>query len=142
MMDIYICDIDGTLADKGDRNPYDESKVFNDTPLPTCEVIKDIISVSISNPPVIFLSGRTEKCRKDTTSWLINHLWLEQDPVLYMRKEGDNRPDEVIKAELYKEHIEGKYKVIGVFDDRLKVCRMWWSMGLFVFCCNQGLIEF
>jgi hypothetical protein len=46
-----------------------------------------------------------------------------------MRPEGDTRPDEVVKRELYKEHIKGKYNVIAVFDDRAKVCRMWNELG-------------
>mgnify|MGYP003433581663 FL=1 len=59
-----------------------------------------------------------------------------------MRQFKDMRSDDIVKEEMYNTHIKDKYEVIGVFDDRLKVCRMWYKLGLFVFNCNQGLIEF
>lgn len=58
------------------------------------------------------------------------------------RKKGDFRSDEIIKKEIYDNHIKDNYNVLGVFDDRLKVIRMWEKEGLFVFNCNQGNIEF
>lgn len=139
MESIYLCDIDGTLADhQGLRSPYDETKVLNDKPLPTVEVIKALIN---NNNRVVFLSGRTEKCKKDTVKWLHQYVGIEF-PEIYMRKEGDSRPDDVVKKQLHWDYIEWRYKVLGIFDDRLKVCRMWYEMGLFVFNCNQGLKEF
>lgn len=39
-------------------------------------------------------------------------------------------------------YIPKKVVIHGVFDDRLRVCKMWYEMGLFVFNCNQGLKEF
>lgn len=135
---IYLCDIDGTLAEfRHHRGPFDEHKVSDDTPLPTVEVIKSIIR---TGGRIIFFSGRTEKCRKDTVNWLIRHL--PDFPELYMRQEGDFRGDDLVKKEMYDTHIRDKYNVVAVFDDRLKVCRMWYELGLFVLNCNQGLKEF
>lgn len=138
-MNVYLCDIDGTLAcHTPHRSPYDESKVLQDTPLPTIEVINSLLSTRNS---IIFLSGRTEACREDTETWLARHL-VCQYKGLHMRQIGDHRGDQVIKQELYNTHIKDRYNVLGVFDDRLKVCRMWYDLGLFVFNCNQGLKEF
>ena len=138
MTNIYLCDIDGTLASHdGIRSPYDESKVLLDKPLPTCEVIK---ALEKSGKHIIFFSGRTEACRIDTMKWLKTHLGFT--PVLYMREVGDRRNDAIIKEELYNNHIKGRYNVLGVWDDRLRVVDMWHRLGLFIFCCNQGLKEF
>jgi len=138
MQDIYLCDIDGTLANHdGIRSPYDESKVLFDKPLPTCEVIK---ALEKSGKHIIFFSGRTEACRLDTITWLKRNIGFV--PVLYMREVGDRRNDAVIKEELYNNHIKGRYNVLAVLDDRLRVCHMWYKLGLFVLCCNQGLKEF
>lgn len=138
---IYICDIDGTLANhQGIRSPYDESKVSLDVPLPTCQVIESLLEKDERN--VIFFSGRTEACRKDTEEWLKQNLYLTHKPQLYMRAVGDQRSDDILKEEMYNKYIKDKYSVLGVFDDRLKVCRMWYRLGLFVFNCNQGLKEF
>ena len=47
-----------------------------------------------------------------------------------MRKEGDNRPDEVVKEEIFNENIRGNYSVRFVLDDRSKVVDMWRQLGL------------
>lgn len=139
MENIYLCDIDGTLSNyKPHRGPYDEHLVHLDKPLPTCKVIRSIFA---SSNKVIFFSGRTDNCYKATHHWLLMNIGAFELE-LYMRKSGDNRPDDIVKEELYNTYIRDKYNVIGVFDDRLKVVRMWWKLGLFVFNCNQGNIEF
>ncbi len=136
---VYLCDIDGTIADhKGIRGPYEEHKVLFDRPLPTTNIINSLL---FTDNRIIFFSGRTEKCRQDTCEWI--GRWLDCEyPELYMRQIGDSRGDDLVKEEMYNTYIKDKYEVMGVFDDRLKVCRMWYKLGLFVFNCNQGLIEF
>lgn len=139
MKNIYICDIDGTLSDfRTHRGPFDEHKVFDDIPLPTVEVIKSLIS---NGHKIIYISGRSDKCKLDTIKWLTKFI-SNDPPELYMRVYGDLRSDEIIKEEIYNTYIKDTYNVLGLFDDRLKVCRMWYKLGLFVFNCNQGLIEF
>ena len=52
-----------------------------------------------------------------------------------MRGFGDNRNDRLIKEELFFNHINDKYSVLGVFDDRPRVVRMWYDIGIpTVFC--------
>lgn len=136
---VYICDIDGTIAShEGIRGPYEEHKVLLDVPLPTIKVINSLYNCE---EKIIFFSGRTEACKKDTIKWLDDHLTIDY-PELYMRKVGDSRSDDIVKEEMYNVYIKDKYEVLGVFDDRLRVCRMWYKLGLFVFNCNQGLKEF
>ena len=38
-----------------------------------------------------------------------------------MRKDGDNRPDQIVKRELYERHVQGLYEIEGVLDDRDRV---------------------
>lgn len=138
MQNIYLCDIDGTLAcHTPHRGPYDEHLVHLDTALPTVKVIRSLLHEEYK---VIFFSGRTDKCKEATSDWLEYHL--NEVPELYMRKQRDFRSDDIVKEELYNEHIKGKYNVLGVFDDRPKVVRMWRKLGLFVFNCQQEDREF
>lgn len=135
---IYLCDIDGTVSDfRHHRGPFEEHKVINDIPLPTVNIIKSLIQ---TDNRIIYFSGRSTACYNDTCIWI--QEYIGHQPELYMREKGDNRGDEIVKLELYNKHIKDKYEVIGVFDDRLKVIRMWERLGLWVWNCNQGLIEF
>lgn len=137
LTEAIIVDIDGTLAHtNNNRSPYDESKVLQDTP--DHEVILSVYSEKMFlNRKVIIMSGRHETCKEDT------ELWLRQNDIpydyIFMRKEDDNRPDDIVKYELYMQNVYGKYKVKKVFDDRNKVCFMWRNLlGLKVFQVSEG----
>lgn len=129
----YIFDIDGTLADcTGVRNPYDGSKVHLDKPIqPTIDVLRGLIHGDYFYDPVlIVLSGRDEKHRPATLEWLRIH---SADPaLLLMRPEGDKRRDSEVKFELFQS-VADRFNVLGVFDDRLQVCRMWHRIGVPLF---------
>lgn len=137
--DVFIFDIDGTLANhKGVRGPFEEHKVHLDTVIkPTRAVLRSLAK----DYTIVFLSGRTDGCREATINWIENKIGL-REPILYMRKTGDQRKDSIIKKEIYDEHIYPKYNVLGVFDDRMQVCRMLYENNIFCFNVNQGLIEF
>jgi hypothetical protein len=55
-----------------------------------------------------------------------------------MRRAGDRRKDWVVKSELYREHIEPRYDVLLVLDDRDQVVRAWRGLGLTVFQVAEG----
>jgi len=55
-----------------------------------------------------------------------------------MRSQGDTRPDEIVKREIYEEHIKPLYNVDFVLDDRNKVVKMWRSLGLKVLQVAEG----
>lgn len=55
---------------------------------------------------------------------------------LYMRKDGDQRKDNVIKQEILK-HIKEKYEISFAFDDRKSVVDMWRENGVFCFQCQD-----
>ena len=135
-MDAIIVDIDGTIAHKGSRNPYDMSSVLNDTPDST--VITDITDICLNTgTKIIIVSGRSDICRDDTEQWLNNHHVPYDE--LYMRKDGDNRPDEIVKFEIFKKYIHETYNVLKVYDDRDKVVHMWRNLcGLKVYQVAEG----
>lgn len=120
--DAIVCDIDGTLARHHNRSPFDESKVFDDKPIP--DVIGVLTSLAQDYYP-IFVSGRTDGCRKDTEDWLLVHTGIDvknaDEGVLHMRKSGDQRPDYVIKNEIYDENIIPFFNVVMALDDRDQV---------------------
>lgn len=127
-----IVDIDGTLADSNGRNIYDLSKVEFDLPImPVVNFVK-----SVKDTILIFLSGRDSSSREATLAWLSKHNILPN--FLFMRKEGDRRPDYLVKYELFNQEIRNNYNVQFVIDDRKSVKRMWNQLGLFVFDVNQN----
>jgi len=127
--DCIICDIDNTLAIMKDRSPFEWKKVGNDL---VNEHVKNIVNNRQKKGEkscyLILFSGRDECCRKETEDWLYdNHIAYDY---LYMRPEGSNEDDRIIKRQMYDEYVKDKYNVLFVLDDRLKVCRMWHEMGL------------
>jgi predicted kinase len=121
---IIVCDLDGTLAEIGDRDPYDASKCELDT---LNGAVYDVLYSLESRYPVVLISGRQEKDRLPTERWLVKH----QVPytALYMRETGDTRPDDVVKKELYEQHIKDKYFIHFVLDDRTRVVNLWRNLG-------------
>lgn len=125
--DCIICDIDGTLAIMGDRSPYNDLEAYKDKPNEAvCSLVRQLIA---DGETVIFMSGRKEQSKQVTLDWLKTH----DIPVkngLFMRADGDNRKDSIIKLELYERHVAGKYNVRFVLDDRDQVVEMWRGHGL------------
>jgi hypothetical protein len=131
-----IVDIDGTLALRtGDRSPFDWSRVGEDTPNPPVIEMVQLIHAA-SKHRIILMSGRDEVCRQQT------EMWLDAQAVpfdeLHMRPAKDNRKDSLIKEELYRKHVEDRYTVSWVIDDRQQVVVMWRSLGLTVLQCAEG----
>jgi predicted kinase len=131
-----IFDIDGTLADMGDRrSPYDPTKYHLDT-LNT-DVHDSLVAHHSWGRDIIIVSGRDEAYRSETLAWL-NDNDVKWD-FLYMRptEEGKKREDSIIKYELFQKHIApSRYKIVGVYDDRQRVLRMWRKLGLTTFHVN------
>jgi hypothetical protein len=57
---------------------------------------------------------------------------------LFMRPAGDTRKDSIVKREIFDAEIAHRWRVIGVFDDRRQVVRMWRALGLTVFQVAEG----
>ena len=132
-----LVDIDGTIALKGDRSPYDESRVHEDRYNEV--VIQAAVAMAQANDATLILvSGRTEACREATVMWLAGHILMKDVKALFMRPAGDGRKDSDIKYEIFNEKIRSNFNVLCVFDDRNQVVKMWRAIGLPVFQVADG----
>lgn len=153
MKNIIICDLDGTLCDIEHRRvhvtekPKDWKAFFdgmeNDT---VNEAVMSVLDMWIGNSDedadimneVIFCTGRPEKYRAATEAWLDEHYGI---PItgrqLHMRKDGDYRPDDIVKEEILNTNID-KDRVFFVLDDRQQVVDMWRRNGLQCFQVAEG----
>lgn len=128
-----LVDLDGTLADNSHRGPYEYELLPADRPIyPIIELVQHLHR--IPGYPVIFMTGREDRddVRPDTVAWLGFHVGISPVVELLMRPGGDFRPDEIVKRELYEQHVQARFDVQYVFDDRQKVVNMWRSLGLTV----------
>lgn len=139
--EVILCDLDGTLALRGDRSPYPgpDGEMRCGEDLPNAPVIRALRDLRVSTPEVVFLSGRTEAARRPTEWWLRTHVLDDGEvPTLHLRAVGDTRPDAVVKAELHDRHVAGRARVRLVLDDRDRVVAMWRGRGLTVLQVADG----
>lgn len=121
-----IVDIDGTLAhNDGHRSFYDYSQVMGDKPV--WHVIDAANGLNTVHHTIV-VSGRKAECREDTEAWLLVH-GIQYDE-FYMRADGDDRADTIVKMEILRDKIAPKYEVIAAIDDRPSVCEMWRKVGI------------
>lgn len=139
MRDIIICDIDGTIADLTHRRKYLEqtpkdynsffATVGEDKPIWPIIRLLNVLGYGLS---CYFVSGRSEVCREATEEWLEEYVQIPYE-ALYMRPEGNHRPDWLIKQRILDKHfIETGLieRVAYVLDDRDSVVQMWRKNGL------------
>jgi|SRR6185312_2644228 len=132
----YLFDIDGTLADCSHRlrhirsEPKDWRSFFaacgDDAPIP--HMIELAITLFDADQQIVYVSGRSDECRKETLEWLARHQ-LPEAP-LYMRKAGDHQDDDRLKAELLHHIVADGWEPIMAFDDRSRVVKMWRAKGI------------
>lgn len=127
---LVLCDIDGTLALRGDRAPHDHDTSMEDAVNWPIVKLCDAL-VASKQFKILLISGRDEKYRAVTEYWLNAHMILPYRLGLIMRYADDNRPDDVVKRELYEGFILTVYGPAAyVIDDRNKVVKMWREIGL------------
>ena len=143
MTDAIICDLDGTLSINDHGRSYFKADDCDKDSLnePVALVLEMAKEFCIQ---IIYLSGREDKYRNPTEKFLKKHD-LDFDDVseewsypLFMRKTGDKRADDIIKWEIYQEHIEPNYDIQFILDDRQQVVDMWRSKGLTCFQVADG----
>lgn len=132
-----IVDLDGTMAQMTARGPFDEHLVHTDRV--RLFVRTTVWALYDAGFKVIFMSGRSERCRDLSQQWIEQQCGF-QEYMLFMRGTDDRRRDSDVKRDLYYQHVQGRYSVMSVFDDRAAVIRECWKpLGLPVFRC--GLID-
>lgn len=145
-----ICDLDGTLAIIGDRNPYDATDC-DKKDHPNWPVINAVKAMSKQGYHVIFLSGRDQKYEKETHAFIDKYCRVKYTPDengmfnqgvidydLYMRPRNDMRKDAIVKQELFDAYVKNKFNIEFVLDDRNSVVDLWRSIGLTCFQVNYG----
>ncbi|MGN9813599.1 phosphatase domain-containing protein [Micromonospora sp. BQ11] len=133
--EIVLVDIDGTVALNVSRSPYDMTRVGEDEPNPA--VIAAVRAMHAAGYGVVFCSGRDASARAATEAWLDRHVKVPY-LALHLRAVGDSRKDSIVKREIYEREVADRYRVVGVFDDRMQVVRMWRELGLTVFQVADG----
>lgn len=138
-----ICDIDNTILDmthryhmlKGKDTNWDEflSEEAMSKDVPIWDTFR-VISCLATRFPVIFLTGRNEGVREYTEfqlSLLHRAYPLLNGYTLIMRPDEDReRPDIVVKKELYMEYVEPYYNILVALDDKPSVVDLWRSLGI------------
>lgn len=132
-----VVDLDGTLANLNGRLPYGDAQKDCENDLLRQEVLDQVKQFTLMKRLIV--SGRFDTYKEQTERWLKKHN-IHYDG-LFMREANDTRGDQIIKREIYEQHIEPFYKVVRVFDDRPKVIRMWRELGLDVVDVGNG-VEF
>jgi phosphoglycolate phosphatase-like HAD superfamily hydrolase len=140
-----IFDIDGTIADVEHRRHFVEQKpadwksfraeTVNDTPMQwVVDVAKRFIA---QGDHVAFFSARNESEREITEKQISE--WVgDGHKGLFLRPDGDYRPDEEFKSDLADTFEEMGGTIDLVFDDRNKVVDMWRKRGTTVVQVAEG----
>lgn len=130
-----ICDLDGTLALLGKRNPFDASTCAQDElNLPVAHYLRSLKELGME---IFYFSGREDKYRGQTIDFLGKHE-LHFHKELVMRETGDFTKDAIIKEAMFEQHIRDKFNVHVVLDDRDQVVEKWRELGLNVFQVADG----
>ncbi|MEU1037978.1 hypothetical protein ACFYP4_11245 [Streptomyces sp. NPDC005551] len=123
---LAVFDLDGTLADTAhrqrflERRPRDWDAFFAAAPHdpPLAEGVALVLE-SAGECEVVYLTGRPERCRRDTVAWLAAQGLPEG--TLRMRGDSDRRPARRTKLEILRRLARDREIRILVDDDEL-VC--------------------
>lgn len=131
---IAVLDIDGVLADVRhrlhhlERHPRSWSGFFAAAPgdplLPEGAAVAHRLA---QEHEVVYLTGRPERCRRDTERWLARHGLPEG--VLLMRAESDRRPARQAKL-VHLRRLAGRGTIAVLVDDDPDVIEAATAAGL------------
>lgn len=158
---IYLIDIDGTIADCSHRLHFIDGSDFIPTPYavftpdwnsffkacvddapinPVIEVVKALRERG--GNLIVFITGRSLLVQAETCHWLSSHGLPVSLQNLYMRTQGDHRPDRLVKSELFDRFLRDRdisdTSGIIVLDDRDQVVQMWRKRGIRCFQVADG----
>ncbi|MFF4144073.1 hypothetical protein ACFY0A_22250 [Streptomyces sp. NPDC001698] len=123
---LAVFDLDNTLADTAhrqrflQRRPRDWDAFFAAAPGdPPIGQGVELVRRSAVECEIVYLTGRPERCRRDTLDWLAAHGLPEGR--LHMRRDGDRRLARRTKLEILRRLARGREIRVLVDDDEL-VC--------------------
>jgi hypothetical protein len=118
---LAVVDIDGVLADVRHRlhhvqaRPKDWDAFFAAAPEdPLLEKGHETATRLAEVHDVVYLSGRPERCRTDTQTWLTRHD-LPTGPLI-LRPHGDRRPARILKVEIL-DRLSAERPIAVLVDD-------------------------
>ena len=120
-----LVDLDGTLALRVGRTPFEIDRLNEDEP--NIPVIEVVLALRAAFFEIVVVTGREASCRQASEDWLLSTLGFK--PELYMRETGDFRPDFVVKEEMLQQRILPHHEIVLVFDDRQQCVDLWRRMG-------------
>ncbi|MFF9605464.1 hypothetical protein ACF1GY_24725 [Streptomyces sp. NPDC014684] len=123
---VAVFDLDNTLADTAHRQHFLESRprdwdaFFAAAPAdpPLAEGVELALETA-RECEIVYLTGRPERCRRDTLDWLAAHGLPEGR--VHMRGDADRRPARFTKLETLRRLAQGRRVRVLVDDDEL-VC--------------------
>jgi hypothetical protein len=141
---LVVFDIDGTVAEIGHRLHWIQTHpknwgafyagISSDREItPVATLARNLYS---SGHKLVFCTGRDEKHRQATLTWLAVH-GLEHHG-LYMRPDNDRRPDNEVKLGLINKIMSEHGLPDLVFEDRARNVAMFRSLGLICLQVAEG----
>ncbi|MFI6335787.1 hypothetical protein [Streptomyces sp. NPDC050535] len=123
---LAVFDLDGTLADSAhrqrflEREPRDWDAFFAAAPQdpPLAEGVAMALESAVECE-VVYLTGRPERCRRDTLDWLAAQALPEGR--LWMRRDDDRRPARRTKLEILR-RLARDHEIRVLVDDDELVC--------------------
>ena len=117
-----VFDIDGVLADVRHRlhhvaaRPKDWDAFFAAAPSdpPLAEGLAAAQAAAQAGQRIVYLTGRPQRCRADTTAWLAQHGLPEGQ--LFMRDDADRRPARLTKVAALR-RLARTHTVSALVDD-------------------------
>ena len=133
-----IFDVDGTIADCNHRRHFITNgnkdwdsfrdHTVNDTPI---QHVCDLAKMHVADGDIVMFVSARNNAQRDVTIQQIND-WIGIDnPILFMRPDGDYRSDDVFKKDvldIIRDQIGCNPDI--VYDDRNKVVDMWIDNGV------------
>lgn len=133
MRPLAVFDLDGVLADVQHRLHHIDGRkkdwlAFFAAAVedPVLEQGAALAREAARDCDVVYLSGRPERCRQDTLTWLAANR-LPEGPV-HLRPERDRRPAAKLKPRILARVAAGRVVAV-VVDDDLLVCDAYESAG-------------
>ena len=125
---IVVVDIDGVIADVRHRLHFlrgrqrDWDGFFGAAPddPPLAQGRSEIERATAQGLGIVYLTGRPERCRDATVTWLAEHGF--PDAPLVMRSERDRRPARAFKVEALRD-LALRDRIVQVIDDDAAVVR-------------------
>lgn len=140
--DATIFDVDGTLCDvttirhhvmltHPDNRGHKDFPAFHRASVwcpPITATVTAVHAERDAGRGVLVMTARARQWEPHTRGWLATH-GVDFD-ALYMRNDGDYRPDTAVKAEMLHQAKQQGWNIIRAWDDNPSVVKLWEMEGI------------